>query len=251
MTVRWMPVSASRRKFLVPALAFSFAAQGCAILPGSTVKPVRVEEVDERGISLDQIQKLRGGDPAASITDLLGIPADRRPSCVPGEVVWRYPIRAWNDMANSREVVPAALLRVTFDRGGTLRDWGFVDSSGGRPVPVRETVDEASRWFGSLSHAPPPIPPRIELATTLIRGLVTAIDVERVLGQWQPDLHCGNGGPVPIVRKTKTDSGSVWDWYVDRPSRLFVPPYYLVVSVDDTGSLIVWHFEGTYPGGRK
>jgi hypothetical protein len=56
---------------------------------------------------------------------------------------------------------------------------------------------------------------------------------------------------VPVVSKRTTDSGSVWDWYADRPSPLFVPPHYLVASFDDRDALIAWHFEQTYPGGRN
>lgn len=238
------------RKAALLAVAMGIVTQGCGILtPG--VKSVPIHEIDAHGISLDRARSLRAGDRAELVVAVLGEPADRARSCVPGEVIWRYPIRAWNDMATSREIVPATLLRITFDGSGVLTGWGFIDSSTGRPLAVQETTEEASRWFQSLSHAPPPIPPRIELTTTLLRGKTTQQDVERIFGQWQPDLLCGNGGPVPVVRKTVAEAGSVWDWYVDRPSPLFIPPHYLVASFDDTGALIVWHFEQTYPGGRK
>ncbi len=154
-------------------------------------------------------------------------------------------------MANTRMIVPAVLLRTEFDGSGVLTDWGFVDPLTGRSLPVVETSDEASRWFRSLSSAPPPIPLQVKLDETLTRGRTTQLDVERLLGQWQPDLHCGNGGPVPMVTKRTVGSGSVWDWDVDRPSPLFVPPGYLVATFDDTGALRVWHLEQTYPGGRK
>jgi hypothetical protein len=154
-------------------------------------------------------------------------------------------------MTSRRAIVPAVLLRVQFGGSGTLTDWGFIDSATGRALPVLETSDDAFRWFESLSQAPPPIPPRIVLAEILIRGHTRQIDVERLLGQWRPDLHCGNGGPAPVVRMTRVGSASVWDWYVDRPSPLFIPPRYLVASFDDTDALIAWHFEQTYPGGRK
>ena len=131
----------------------------CSGLGGSTVEPVPVDEVDAHGISLDRAQSLRRGDRAESAVLVLGEPADRQPSCVPGEVTWRYPIRAWNDIANSREIVPAVLLRIGFDGSETLTDWGFVDTRTGRSLPVLETSDDASRWFQALSHAPPPIPP--------------------------------------------------------------------------------------------
>jgi hypothetical protein len=154
-------------------------------------------------------------------------------------------------VANSREIVPAVLLRVRFDGSDTLADWGFVESRTLLSLPVLETPDEASRWFLSLSQSPPPIPPRVVLDEVLIRGRTTQDDVERILGQWQPDIGCGNGGAVPVARKMKVDSGSVWDWYADRPSPLFVAPRYLVATFDDAGALIGWHFEQTYPGGKK
>ncbi len=238
------------RETVVLALLVCLGMLGCVAPWSMGVKPVPVEDIDAHGISLAQTQKLKSGDRAESVVLLLGEPADRRPSCVPGKAEWRYPIRAWNDMVSSREIVLAVLLRINFDASETLTDWGFVDPSTGRSLPVTETWDDASRWFASLAAAPPPIPPRIKLDETLIRGRTTQADVERVLGQWRPDLYCSNGGPAPVVRKTTIDSGSVWDWYVDRPSPLFVPPHYLVASFDDNGALRVVHFEQTYPGGR-
>lgn len=239
----WKPV--------VLASAVCFAMCGCASHPWSNVRPVPVAEVDAHGISLARARQLIRGDRAEAVILVLGEPADRMPSCVPGEVVWRYPIRAWNDTGTSREIVPAVLLRMSFDRMGTLTDWSFADPLTGRHLPVLEGSDEASRWFESLSRSPAPIPPRIKLDETLIRGQTTQREVERILGQWQPDLHCGYGGAVPVVRKASADSGTVWDWYVDRPSPLFIPPRYLVASFDHAGTLIVWHLEQTYPGGRE
>jgi hypothetical protein len=241
----------SIRKPAILASMVCLAIQGCGIPLWESVRPVPVEEVDARGISLARVQKLKRGDRAASIVDILGEPADRRQSCVPGEVIWRYPIRAWNEVGNGREIVPAIILRISFDGFGKLADWRFLDPFWGRPLAVRETADDASGWFKSLSQAPPPIPERIELDKTLIPGRTTQLDVERILGGWQPDFYCGGGGLAPVVKKTAIDSVSVWDWYVDRPSPLFIPPRYLVVCVDDAGALIVWHFEQTYPGGRK
>ena len=228
-----------------------FALQGCGLLLSGNVKPVPVKEVDKFGIDLARARSLTRGDRAESVVAVLGEPADKQRSCVPGQVIWRYPIRAWNDMANSRQIVPAVLLRVSFDATGTVTNWGFVDSVTGRPLIVSETLGDASRWFESLSDAPPPIPVRVELDKALIRGQSTQPEVEHVLGQWKPHASCGDGGPLPAVRKTKADSGYVWDWYVDRPSPLFIPPMYFIASFDDSGKLIVWHLESTYPGGRK
>ncbi|MBI4843299.1 MAG: hypothetical protein HY809_03110 [Nitrospirae bacterium] len=222
---------------------------GCTIPFGSGAKSVPVQEADNLGISLARIQNLKRGEKEEAVTALLGKPADRRQSCLPGEVIWRYPIRAWNDMIALPEVVPAAILRVNFDSSGIVAAWGFVDAITGRSLQVRESLNKASRWFRSIS--PPPAPPYIELQKVLLIGRASRADVEKALGQWQPDLFCGYGGPVPIVKKNPVQSGEIWDWYVDRPSPLFIPPRYLVVTFDDKGSLIAWHFERTYPGGKK
>lgn len=101
-----------------------------------------------------------------------------------------------------------------------------------------------------FDHAPVPIPPRVRLDEVLVRGRTTKDDAERGLGRWRPDLHCAWGGAVPVVRKSTGDSASVWDWYVDRPSPLFIPPGYLVASFRGD-SLRAWHLEQTYPGGRE
>jgi hypothetical protein len=235
---------------LSSVLAF-FVIQGCQNLMVSGVSVVPVYDVDKHGISLDRARSLQQGDREDTIAAVFGEPADKQRSCVLNGIVWRYPIRAWNDMANRREIVPAIRLRARFDASSTLVDWGFIDARAEHALPVRETEDDAYRWFQSLSQAPSPIPPLIDLNETLIRGQTTQQEVERILGQWHPDIYCGNGGPVPVLTKMISESGSVWDWYVDRPSPLFVPPHYLVVSYDKQGALIGWHFEGTYPGGRK
>jgi len=228
-----------------------FLTQGCAIFLSSRIKPVPVAEADQHGISLDRVRSLNAGDRAGLVIAILGEPADRQRSCVLDGVAWRYPIRAWNGIANSREIVPAILLRQSFDESGTLTDWEFVDSQTERSMPVQETAKKAYSWFQSLSQAPSPIPPFIDLNKTLIRGQTTQQEVEQSLGQWRPDLNCGNGGPAPRVKKVIAESGSVWDWYVDRPSPLFIPPRYFIVAFDKHGFLFSYHFEATYPGGRN
>jgi hypothetical protein len=236
---------------VLASVAACFVLQGCAMLNSSSIKAVPVEDADQYGISLDRARSLHQGDGADLVVAVFGEPPDKQRSCVLDGIVWRYPIRAWSDMASSREIVPASRLRARFDGSGTLIDWGFIDSLAKHALAVRETADDAYRWFQSLSQAPLPIPHLIDLNKTLIRGQTTQHEVEQALGLWHPDLYCGNGGPVPVVTKMISESGSVWDWYVDRPSPLFVPPHYLVVSYNKEGSLIGWHLEATYPGGRK
>lgn len=236
--------------FLASAIAM-FIILGGKFLMASSIRVVPNEDIDRDSTSLDHARTLRKGDGKDAVVAIFGEPADKRRSCVLDGIVWRYPIRAWNDMANRSVIVPAIRLRTRFDAFGTLIDWGFIGARSEYTLPVRETIADAYRWFQLLSQAPQPIPPLIDLNKTLIRGETTQQEVERVLGQWHPDIYCGNGGPVPVVTKDISESGSVLDWYVDRPSPLFVPPYYLVVSYDKQGVLIGWHFEGTYPGGRK
>lgn len=238
--------------------AAALVGAGCLLLQGcgipffrQGVAAVPVREVDSRAPSLARVRQLKGGDTEETVIAVLGEPADRKETCVPGLVAWRYPVRAWNDTHDGAEVAPAVLLRTRFDATGTLDDWGFVDPVDGRPLAVRETSADASRWFRKLALAPPPHPPRVELREVLITGKTTRDDVERILGAWQPDLHCGRGGPVPVVRKASADAGSVLDWFVDRPSPFFVPPRYLVASFDEKGLLISWYFQQTYPGGEE
>lgn len=236
--------------FLASGLPF-LVVQGCSVLMRSSVKVVPVKDVDQHGISLDRARSLHQGDGVDAVAAVFGEPVDQQPSCVLNGVVWRYPIRAWNDMANRREIVPATRLRTRFDASGTLVDWGFIDGRAEHALLVDEEAEDAYRWFHSLSLAPSPTPPLIDLNKTLVRGQTTQAEVEQALGQWHPDIHCGNGGHVPVVTKMIAESGSTWDWYVDRPSPLFVPPHYLIVSYDKHRALIGWHLERTYPGGRK
>ncbi|MDT8419217.1 MAG: hypothetical protein RQ754_02195 [Desulfuromonadales bacterium] len=225
--------------------------QGCAITIASGVKVVPVKDVDKYGINLDRARSLHKGEGENAVVSVFGEPADKQLSCVPDHIVWRYPIRAWSDMANRREIVPACRLRTRFDADGILINWRFIDARTEHTLPVMESADNAYRWYQSLSLAPAPIPPLIDLNKTLINGQSTIRQIDQALGRWHPDIYCGGGGPVPIVTKTTSESGSVWDWYVDRPSPLFIPPHYLIVYYDNQGALIGWHFEQTYPGGRK
>jgi hypothetical protein len=148
-------MSASRWRFVLPVLAASFAICGCA----AHVGPVPVAEMDARGVSLARAQHLVRGDSAGLVERVLGEPADRRPSCVPGEFVWRYPIRAWNDMANRGEIVPAAVLRASFDDGGLLKEWTFADASTGRQLPVRRA--RTKRSIGSSRFPVRPLRSRL------------------------------------------------------------------------------------------
>jgi hypothetical protein len=244
--------SCTTSTFVVLALVASLATHGCGPqILANNVPPVPVADLDAHGVNLARAQQLVRGDRAELVLRILGEPADRQTSCVPGEFVWRYPIRAWNDMANRRQVVPAALLRTTFDRNGSLRDWEFVDSLTGHDLSVHESSDAAESWFQSLSRSPAPVPPHIKLDERLVPGHTTEHEVESMFGQWHPDLLCSDGGPAPLLRKKYVASGTVLEWYVDRPSPLFVPPMYLVAAFDRAGTLIVWHLRQTYPGGRK
>jgi hypothetical protein len=232
------------------AIAATLGFHGCAPLILDYVHPVPVAEIDASGVSLTQAQQLVRGDTAQVVMGVLGEPADQQTSCVPGQIVWRYPIRAWNDMANSRKIIRAPLLRTTFDQAGLLTDWRFVDSVTARSLSIQESPDEAERWFQTLASAPAPTPPHINLDMSFIPGHTTKNEAESLLDQWHPNLLCSAGGLAPVLRQTKDASGTVMEWYVDRPSPLLIPPMYLIATFDQTGTLIEWHFRQTYPGGR-
>ncbi len=221
---------------------------GSAISSCSGTKFVAVPDLDRHGVALSQVRKIRSGNTEDDLLRILGEPADRCRSCVPGRIVWRYPIRAWNDRASGGGVVRAALLRITFNHQGVVKEWGFVDPVTNQPLPVRENLEAASQWFKGISQRPP-TPPRIVIESSIAKGQTRMIDVERVFGQWQPYLGCGSGGAVPIVRKSRSDSEVAWEYYVDRPSPLFIPPNYLIADFDSNGVLQSWRFEQTYPGG--
>ena len=239
---------------LVPVLACC-AVLACEVLACAgglfhrSVKPVSVPGIDRHGAALSAVQGLRKGATEKEVLGVLGEPADRRRSCVPGETAWRYPIRAWSDNANGARIVPAPLLRITFDSEGLLSAMLFVDPVTGEPLPIEESLDEATRWFDRLS--PDPVPRRIELERSLRVGVSRPADVERLLGEWRPDPGCGPGGEFPILREARSRGGEIREYYVDRPSPLFIPPRYLIASFDDRGLLMVWWLQQTYPGGRK
>jgi hypothetical protein len=241
--------SPARALAALAALGCASWLPACEVLRSRGLAPVPIAELDRHGRSLDLARTLRPGDAPERVLAILGEPSDRRAGLL-GETVWRYPVRAWSDIAEQRTIVPAARLRMRFDAEAKLDDWEFVDADGGR-LPIRESPEEAERWFRSLALAPQPIPPRVVLEETLVRGRTTQAEVERSLGRWHPDLLRGCGGPVTLYEERAADSGAIWDWYVDRPSPLLVPPRYLVVTLARDGTLAAWHFEATYPGGSK
>jgi hypothetical protein len=246
--LRDIPRHAARTLAALAVLGCAPLLPACVPLLWRGVAPVPIAELDRHGRSLDLAQALRPGDGPERVLAVLGEPSDRRPSLL-GETVWRYAIRAWSDIAEQRTIVPAARLRLSFDASALLDDWWFVDAQGVR-LPVRESPAEADRWYRSLARAPRPTPPRVVLEETLVRGRTTQAEVERELGRWHPDLR-ETGGPVTLFQERAAASGEIWDWYVDRPSPLFVPPRYLIASFDRGGTLMGWHFQSTYPGGRE
>lgn len=154
-------------------------------------------------------------------------------------------------MSKTRRVVPAGLLRMRFDNAGLLVDWHFVDPANGASIPIQDTQAQAERWFDLLVSSPGPVPPRIRVRQQLIPGSTTLNEAIAVFGSWHPDFHCDSEGPVPLYRKVQNDFGTVLEWYVDRPSHLFIPPMYLVATFDRSGGLLACHLQQTYPGGLK
>lgn len=224
--------------------------QDCSIPLGRAPRVVPVPLLDRNGISLEHLGKLTPGlSDQADFLRLLGEPASRTRGNFPGDTIWLYPIRAWNTRGRTG-VVPAALLRIRFDRSGVVQEWHFRDPDTGDVLPVRRTLSRDTRWFHDL--APPPMPPYIDLGRILRIGESTIADIARELEIWQPRVYLGSGydGDLPVVRKQTTRRGGIWEYYVDRPSPLFIPPHYLIVSFHRSGILRAYWFQTTYPGGK-
>lgn len=223
---------------------------GCSIPLGRVPRVIPAPQVDHSGIALERLKKLTPG--LSTKTDflrVLGTPADSAEGNFPGDILWLYPIRAWNTMGRSG-IVPAPILRIRFNPSGTVQDWSFHDSVTGDILSVKRSLEQDSRWFRDLT--PPPMPPYIQLAEILKPGVSTRDDVSRALEAWHPRIYLGDkfGELLPVIHNQPGAAGNYQDYYVDRPSALFIPPHYLIVAFHQSGILRGYWFQATYPGGN-
>lgn len=177
---------------------------------------------------------LTGTSSAAEVRARLGEPPFTHRT--PISVDWFYPIRSDAE----RMGIPAVVLKVWLDDAGRLDDWRFLHAVTGTLLPVRETLAEADAWFARLCNPPR----RIELAGVLRKG---APEQEAVTGmRWFPELAPTFLGKV-LVRREREGSRETLVFYADRPSPLYVPPYYLVVKFGLIGERrTYWWFQGTW-----
>lgn len=223
---------------------------GCSIPLGRAPRVVPVPEMDRRGISPERLNALVPGvSTRRDFRRLLRTPAGRTTGNLPGDSLWIYPIRAWNPSGRTG-VVPAARLRIRLDENGVVQEWHFRDPVTGESLPVQRSLARDTRWFRDL--APPPVPPFLELNRLLRVGESTLQQVDRALSDWQPRLWLGGefGVNLPVFRGDSPPGPIVREYYVDRPSRLFIPPHYLIVAFHQSGILRAFWIQVTYPGGR-
>ncbi len=134
-------------------------------------------------------------------------------------VDWWYPIRA----GAGRPGIPAVMLKVWLDDAARLDDWRFVHPVTGTGLPVRETLAQADAWFARGCNPPR----RIELVAVLRKGTPEQEVVARI--RWFSERSSTFLEKV-LVRREREGSRETRVFYADRPSPLYVPPFYYQVS---------------------
>jgi hypothetical protein len=154
----------------------------------------------------------------AEIVRLLGRPAAKlRAPFAEGEVLV-YPVRSgWAGYSH------APVLRIEFDSAGLVQDVGFFQPQTGKRLPVREKLKRARKRLscGRSIVDGTHFGVRPELAVDKIRpGQSTREDVVEILAAFEPPPPML---AVPFPRKWIGESREIWEYYVDRPSPLFIP----------------------------
>jgi hypothetical protein len=178
------------------------------------------------------------GTSKAEVVRLLGAPASEEgaPNTIPsGSVLWSYPIRAFAPVAG---LVPAAILRIEIDAAGHVSDWYFLDAHGRNRLPIRETLSAARRFLASVCHQPVS---EVDLETAIRPGRTLKSDIIQLLtpvAEWsmtkEPYLH----------ETTSTAGRTVLDYFVDRPSPVFIPPFYQKITIGPSGYVSLAYPEG-------
>jgi hypothetical protein len=135
-------------------------------------------------------------------------------------VDWWYPIR----VGAGRPGIPAVMLKVWLDDAARLDDWSFVHPVTGTALPVRETLAEADAWFARGCNPPR----RIELAAVLRKGTPAQEVVAGI--RWFSERSMTTFLEKVLVRREREGSRETLVFYADRPSPLYVPPFYYQVS---------------------
>jgi hypothetical protein len=191
------------------ALMLVFAATGC------THRAVPVPELDDLALAESTITATSRPD---DVRATLGPPVftDDEPTLTR----WWYPIRV--PAGRAFRAIRAAALVVSFDPGGRVIDWRFAHPITGTALPIRESRADAEAWLTDRCR---PLPV-IDLPAVLRRGTPRAQVLERL--RWYPPRSSPFLDLV-FVRSAVVDGRETLTFYADRPSPLYVPPFYLEV----------------------
>jgi hypothetical protein len=156
------------------------------------------------------------GRTSAEVLQRLGEPSVRRVNGTQPE--WDYAIRTFQSGDALRR---AGVLRIEFGHTGVVSDWYFLDPRSRARLPVRETLAAARRYLGRICKQPIR---EVNLEAGIRRGETTPSEIADLL--------------EPLARYTRrreisTGSGLAWDYDVDRPSPVFIPPFYITVTFGD------------------
>jgi hypothetical protein len=173
---------------------------------------VAVPQLDSQIIDIAGIAGTTGTD----VLHRLGEPSAKR--VVGGRLEWEYAIRSfWSEGALRRR---AGALRIEFSDSGVVSDWYFRDPRTSVRLPITETLAGARQYLARVCGQPIA---EVDLEG-IRRGRTTTSEIVALL--------------EPVARYTRrkeiaTTSGIAWDYDVDRPSPVFIPPFYAEVTFGD------------------
>lgn len=204
------------------ALAALLSAQGCA-----RSAAVSIPELDGSVVPYSRLHfgKITEADVRHEFGDP---PVDEQTK--DGGKIWIYPVRAFHGTPLSRlGLVLAAILRVEFDRAEIVSDWYFLDPRTHRRLGVTETLSDALGAVTAICGARGSASRQIVLEPVLQRGRTTMAEVKHLGLAAMPPASFASPRTVPGSR------GQAWDIYVDRPSPVFVPPFYYIIGFNAAG----------------
>jgi hypothetical protein len=213
------------RSLLVPALALCLMATGGCLQVG-------VPELDREILP---IRRLQAQSTAAEVVSLLGDPAFVRTTPWPE---WYYPIRCcgWR-------TIPAPLLKIWLDESDQVEEWGFYHPTSGARLEIREARIEAERWLSKIHRAPK----RIYLDDVLYVGR-SKDDVIEDMKWWKEEFIVSSQRLTHYKDSIIVNKKAII-FYADRPSPIYIPSFYAVVTFYPDGET-GFHFYGGW-GGRK
>ncbi len=205
-------------RFIVLVLALSVAefSFGRVVQPVPELDHVTLDVAEIRTTSRQSDVSVKMGEPPFVGEDPTG-------------VIWWYPVRISRDGPVSR-VVAAALLKVSLDAAGRVDEWGFFHPVSGARLEIRERLEEADTWYRELCNPPA----RIELAAALKKGTPKAavLDSMRWFTVWPERASFIERN---LFRSSTSSQRETLTFYADRPSPLYIPPFYFEITFYSLG----------------